>query len=37
MKNNLSKTEIKHLNKLSWMMEIIKKEKKKQSKSSPKK
>jgi len=29
MKNNLSKNEIKHLNKLSWMMELIKKAKKK--------
>jgi len=32
MKNNLSKTDIKHLNKLTWMMEIIKNHKKKSKK-----
>lgn len=32
MKNNFSKNDIKHLNKLAWMMELIKDAKKKSKK-----
>lgn len=37
MKNKISKSEAKHLYKLAWMMEIIKKHKKAKGKIKPKK